>query len=106
MSSIEILLIVILCCVAFCYGLVKIVMAALRGFGTLLGLGDGARRVDEMLGRDNDGRVDRRLPGGPRQVPVRTASVRERHVCPAAGCRHANVTEARFCARCGHRLSA
>jgi hypothetical protein len=107
MSSIEILLVVILSCAAFCYGLVKLVTVALRGLGTLLGMGSASRRVDDalhdrMLRQDPRGAMRR----GGRCIPVRTVASSQRHVCPGADCRHVNVSEARFSAQCGRRLSA
>lgn len=36
---------------------------------------------------------------------VRGATCRERRECPVPSCRHKNPASARFCARCGHKLT-
>lgn len=94
-------LIPILSAAVLCYVFLRVVWAALRGLGSMLGLNPPSRPHD-ALQRGHD-HVQTLFRGG-RRVEVRTLSMGQRRICPAENCRHANVAQARFCAQCGRRL--
>ena len=99
-------LIPILSAAVLCYVIVRLIWAGLRGFGTLLGLGDSRR----VTGRFSAGMGTRdarstAFPAGRRNVAIRTASAVERQICAAEDCRHVNAAHARYCAQCGRRLT-